>query len=630
MRLSIGLNHTLVSWASAWTAPGEGVKILLTGSQDPADYRGVLARQLARRLLGARGVESEWLLKGLSAQLVRSLDGGAAQQTAAAGLQGLVDRLPQGAPYNLTALPPDHQLTQEAFAIAQAQAWDSLRFLSARYSGDQLELMLDRLAEEEPLDLAFEAVYGLPLSEFQAQWVRSLALGHIQEDWRMVVEQFDENLAQDHVDQLTQPAFSGRAAGTNGERLAARYIAARFTEYGLLPAGNPAGTTYLQTFTITPTLLTELPQLHFSGTETLSSTTLVFREDFSVLRAGQHPVVEGSLVWVDPGGELAPELAGSLVIRPPGENLAADIEWAQAQGAGGLILVTFKREPEEIYAKSPLPTDFIAPIPVYELTKAGYLKLQEILTPGEIPTLNLSPGLLAAEARISLVPPPRRWTHSANVLGLIPGSDPLLRREVVLIGAHYDHVGDDPRISICEGDDCVTLGGLRYPGANDNASGVSVLLEIARLWSQAGYRPRRSVLFAAWGAQELGQLGSRHFLEHPTVPLHEILGLVQLDGVGGGEGFKIGAQADPAMDGLLLQRLEAAAAIFDETLIFIGEQAVSDHTAFENAGLPALLVQWRLASEANLPTGVGNAVHTPRLGEIGRLVALLLMALAQS
>ncbi len=627
MRVSIGLNFTLVSWAPAWTAPQEGIKLLLTGSQDPADYKAALVRAFARRLLLERGIESEWLLKGLSAHLVRSLDEGVAQQTAAAGLPALMERVAEGAPYTLAAMPPDHKLPQESFSLAQAQAWDSLRFLMARSSAEQLDQLLDRLAQGESLDQAMETAIELTAAEFQDTWTTSLLVGHTQEDWLAVAGQFDEAAAASHVDYLTRPELSGREAGTNGERLAAKYIAERFAEYGLEPGGNSEGTTYLQTFAITPTLLTELPRLVFSNTEVTTSTSLVFREDFTVFHAGAEQITAGELVWVEEGGDLPEELAGSLVIRQPGASVEDDLEWAREQGAGGLILVTFKREPEEIYAKATLSPDFNAPIPVFELTRSGFFKLQELLMPGEKPSLTLPAGPLGIQARLTLSPLPRRWTHSANVLGFLQGSDPLLSQEVIVIGAHYDHVGDDPTATACLGEECVTLGGLRYSGANDNASGMGVLLEIARLWAETGYRPQRSVLFAAWGAQELGQLGSRHFLEHPTVPRYEIVGLVQLDGVGGGEGFKMGAQGDPAMDGLLIQRLQAVVNLFEKTILFTEERAISDHTAFEAAGLPALLIQWRLASEANLPDGIGNAVHQDRLGESGRMVTLLLMAL---
>ncbi len=244
-------------------------------------------------------------------------------------------------------------------------------------------------------------------------------------------------------------------------------------------------------------------------------------------------------------------------------------------------------------------------------------------------SLSLPPGPLGIAAELNYLLSEPEASASANVLGLLPGTDPALREEVLILGAHYDHVGDDPAALDCTADLCARIGGLRYPGANDDASGVGVLLEIARLWQETGYRPRRSVLFAAWGAQELDQAGARAFMSAPPVPLTAIIGLVQLDGVGGGDGFNLGAEGETALDSLLEYSLTAAAFQLDEKVILTGKREVSDHLPFQAAGVPSLLVRWRLASEANLPEGVANAVHPSRLGTTGQVVALLLMALAQ-
>jgi Zn-dependent M28 family amino/carboxypeptidase len=101
---------------------------------------------------------------------------------------------------------------------------------------------------------------------------------------------------------------------------------------------------------------------------------------------------------------------------------------------------------------------------------------------------------------------------SRNILVLWPGSDPELRDEVIVVGAHYDHVGDGSRGHI--------LGkkGVIYNGADDNASGVSVLLETIEAISTTPIDTRRSILFAFWDGEELGLLGSMYWLEHPTIP----------------------------------------------------------------------------------------------------------------
>jgi Zn-dependent M28 family amino/carboxypeptidase len=105
-----------------------------------------------------------------------------------------------------------------------------------------------------------------------------------------------------------------------------------------------------------------------------------------------------------------------------------------------------------------------------------------------------------------------------NVLGRLEGSDPALRHEAILIGAHMDHLGRP--------------GGVLHPGADDNASGVAALLEIARAFAQSPVRPRRTVLVAFWTGEEEGKFGSGHYVRHPRWPLAATAAYLNLDMIG--------------------------------------------------------------------------------------------------
>jgi Zn-dependent M28 family amino/carboxypeptidase len=191
----------------------------------------------------------------------------------------------------------------------------------------------------------------------------------------------------------------------------------------------------------------------------------------------------------------------------------------------------------------------------------------------------------------------------------------VLQRQVIILGAHYDHVGDDPE--------------RRYSGANDNASGIAVLLEIARLWHDTGFRPQRSVLFAAWGAQEPGQVGARYYVEHPTMPLTNTVAVVQLDAVGGGDGFFLELQGTPEQEGLLRFSFQAAERLVDGRLALTKPSGQSDHLPFRERGIPSALVTWRDASEENLPDEIADQVQDYRLGVAGRMVAFALMSITR-
>ncbi|QDT45013.1 Leupeptin-inactivating enzyme 1 precursor [Gimesia alba] len=113
-----------------------------------------------------------------------------------------------------------------------------------------------------------------------------------------------------------------------------------------------------------------------------------------------------------------------------------------------------------------------------------------------------------------------------NIIGIIPGNDPELKKEYVVIGAHYDHVG--------YGKPSNSRGGIGqiHNGADDNASGTAALLEAIEALSQHKELPRRSLMFVFWDAEEMGLLGSKHWVNHPTVPLDQIAIYLNLDMVG--------------------------------------------------------------------------------------------------
>ena len=110
----------------------------------------------------------------------------------------------------------------------------------------------------------------------------------------------------------------------------------------------------------------------------------------------------------------------------------------------------------------------------------------------------------------------RKMTVSANLLGMIQGSDPDLKKEYVIIGAHLDHVGMNDQ-------------GYVFNGADDNGSGSVGVLQAAKAFILNQGRPKRSILFAHWTGEEKGLLGSRHFIAFPPVPLSDIVACINLD-----------------------------------------------------------------------------------------------------
>lgn len=117
-----------------------------------------------------------------------------------------------------------------------------------------------------------------------------------------------------------------------------------------------------------------------------------------------------------------------------------------------------------------------------------------------------------------------RDESSNNVVGLIEGTDPKLKDEIVIVGAHYDHLGYMKNHT--EGEDYI------YNGADDNASGTAAMMEIANAFAASSEKPERSVLFIAFCGEEKGLFGSRYYVESPLFPLSKTVAMINLDMVG--------------------------------------------------------------------------------------------------
>jgi hypothetical protein len=132
-----------------------------------------------------------------------------------------------------------------------------------------------------------------------------------------------------------------------------------------------------------------------------------------------------------------------------------------------------------------------------------------------------------------------------NVVGVLPGADPALAKEAVVVGAHYDHLGRGGRHSMAP-----DATGEIHNGADDNASGTAGLIEIARAIAVARARPPRTLVFVAFAAEELGLLGSAWYVDHPVVPLEQTAAMVNLDMVGrpAGRVLVSGVESAPSLD----------------------------------------------------------------------------------
>lgn len=351
----------------------------------------------------------------------------------------------------------------------------------------------------------------------------------------VAVENLDTSRITRHLAFLTDPHREGRGLGTKGLEATVHYLVAQLKATGIPPLGS----SYVQ---VVP--LREVRPGSGSIRLTTTSGTLIFQ-------SGKDAV----LPPIAPGTLTGPAVFVGYGIREP----ALDHDDFRGLDVRGKVVVFLGGAPPgEAWRKPDLIDKYAPPRPAdrYEsrlalleqLGAKAAIALEEgldhRLAAGKEPSL---PYFLAARgvprsgepplARVALKPGLLRlFAHHAkgmatlairgqvstvkglNVLGRLEGSDPDLRQEAVLLGAHMDHLG--------------MPGGVLHPGADDNASGVSALLEIARSLAASPVRPRRTVLLAFWTGEEEGKFGSGHYTRQPRWPLGATKAYLNLDMIG--------------------------------------------------------------------------------------------------
>jgi hypothetical protein len=183
-----------------------------------------------------------------------------------------------------------------------------------------------------------------------------------------------------------------------------------------------------------------------------------------------------------------------------------------------------------------------------------------------------------------------------NLIGVLRGADPEIRSKYLLVGAHFDHVGYGTRQN--------SNGPVGYihNGADDNASGVAVLLEVVDALARTGWQPRRSIVFAFWDGEEINLLGSRHWVRQPTVPLADVQLAINADMVGRMTGGRLEVEGTRTAPGL--RRLFSTSRLPEGVhLDFTWEYTDnSDHWPLFEAEVPSMLLHTGLHSDYHRPS----------------------------
>lgn len=212
-----------------------------------------------------------------------------------------------------------------------------------------------------------------------------------------------------------------------------------------------------------------------------------------------------------------------------------------------------------------------------------------------------------------------RRESGQNIVAFLPGEDPRLRDEVVVVGAHYDHLGRD-------------ASDHHFPGAIDNATGVGVLIEAARALSASFPKPKRSICFVAFAGEEWGLWGSRAFAQHPPVPRERIVAMLNVDMAGFAQNEQctvLGGLRNPEFLALAVAA-NAGPKLRFKTDIEFAYKFGSDHWPFHEAGIPALMISTSRFPEYHTRLDLPDLVSREMMDAMMRLLTDLTRELASS
>lgn len=447
---------------------------------------------------------------------------------------------------------------------------------------------------------------------------------------------------------LAGPEFEGRATGTFGGTRAADYIAQEFGKVGLKPLGDQRN--YFQAFEVTTgTRLGKENRLTLDRSGELRS----YRPQVSFIPFGYSDEgrFSGELAFVG-YGITAPELNyddyGDLDVKdkivlvmthePQERNKQGPFRKAEAfrytdvrykvwnareHGAKGIMIVmdpnNHAGEREELFAirgggsasAGIVSVNILREIAQAILSPAGkslaevQKEIDETLTPRSF----LVPEIVA-HLEVSLI---REKGQAANVIGILPGRDPTLRDEAVVIGAHYDGLGRGGENSLSP-----ARYGEIHPGADDNASGVAGVISLARAFTRSGIK--RTLVFVAFSGEEMGLLGSSHYVKNPPWPIDKSYAMINLDMIGRLEKDRLNILGvDSAKEFRPL--LQETAKGFPLKLTFSGDSfGPSDHTPFYAQGRPVLMFFTDPHSDYHRPSDTPDKINGEGLERIVRFI----------
>lgn len=425
-----------------------------------------------------------------------------------------------------------------------------------------------------------------------------------------------------HITILANDSLEGRQPGTPGDAKAEKYIISQFQQAGLellfdqgrqkfelITEVNAAKDCSMVLNGDNLTLNKDFAPALFSGNGTVDAQTAFCGYGFEI---NTEDLKWNDFQDIDINGKWAlilkgdPEIDSAMSVFIPYSNDRTKIFNAVDKGAVGVIIVT----PATVNPTDNLPkmhfdrSGASSPVPVIYITR----KMANLLLAGNTTIKELTQKLNdersphsfgITKTIVSHITMEKKSSTTANIVAFLEGTDPELKDEYIVTGAHFDHLGYGGPGSGSRMPDTTAI----HNGADDNASGVAAVLELAQYFSQSGAAHPRSMIFVTFSAEESGLVGSKYLSKHLPIAADKIVAMLNLDMIGrynktkgkisiGGTGTSL--EADSIIDIVAQNRIFGIAKSPDG-------YGPSDHASFYSAGIPVFFIS----------TGAHKDYHTP-------------------
>ena len=454
---------------------------------------------------------------------------------------------------------------------------------------------------------------------------------------------------QEHIKYLSSDSLKGRLTGSPGDSLAAEYIKSKFLSYGLIPLTGDG----FQRFKVTKRVVAGK-----ANALSINGINYVVGKDFTppafssnaelksvvVFTGYGFNISSDSLKWNDYNG-LDVKGKWVLILRgdPETDNskskfipFSADRDkalLAKDMGAAGVLMVSgVGLDPQDNF--DPLSTEgYSVDIPVLKIkrevadvilssSKNTIAVLEKKLNDTRKPFSFLTKSMVDGKSEIV-----RELANTRNVVMLLPGEDPKFKDEYIILGAHFDHLGMGGPGSGSRALDTIGI----HHGADDNASGVAMMLELAEKFAKTKGSHKRSILCIAFTGEEEGLLGSKHFTDDPVINLSKVNAMINLDMVGRlneTNNLQIsGVGTAAGLKNLVYAKTDTS--VIKLTLSNEG-YGPSDHSSFYGKNIPVLFYFTGAHMDYHTPTDTWEKINYKGMVEISDLIFSMSKELASS